>query len=238
MHFATIRDCYNYFTQHSDIYENSTTLSDVDVLYLPDTRLFKGSPYDKVFHLAVDAIAENGIVYKAVRLSDAKPAKGVMAVPDAEFLSGQEVKQLEQLKSAGTKFIFLGNPGVYKDNGEERENWPFKDDQLIPLPVISNPESTAEFQKQLINALPRSVQLNKPGYLMLERAITADGREVLHILNIDNDNPVHDLEIKINGAGVLSEIISPDDPAPKYSIENNVIRLETLDTLVTLIFKK
>ena len=86
--------------------------------------------------------------------------------------------------------------------------------------------------------LPRSYSVNKPGYLMLERAITADGREVLHILNIDNDNPVHDLEIKINGAGVLSEIISPDDPAPKYSIENNVIRLETLDTLVTLIFKK
>ena len=84
--------------------------------------------------------------------------------------------------------------------------------------------------------MPRSVRLNK-GNLFVERAVTADGREVLHILNPDNDVPVHGLEIEItNPKGLLTEVISPDDK-PEYTVENGVIRLAELDTLITFVFK-
>lgn len=238
MQYSTIKNSFNYFKEHNEIYSDSCTKPDIRVLYLPDTRLAKANAYDKTFFLTADAIADSGIVYTIVRPSDIKePFKGVLVLPDAEYLSDSEVEQLTELRKNGAEFICLGNPGVYRDNGEERQNWPFKDAKLIPLPK-DTPESAAEFQKQLVDLLPRSVKLNHPK-LLVERAITADGREVVHILNPGNENPLQDLEVTVSDiSGALERVISPDEPEVKYSVENGVIRISQLDTLVTLIFKK
>ena len=239
MQYSTIRDCFNFFKEHNDIYSGSLTKPDVRILYLPDTsRLAKANAYDKTFFLTADAIADSGIVYTIVRPSDIKePFKGILVLPDAEYLSDKEVEQLTQLRANGVELLCLGNPGVYRDNGEERENWPFKDAKLIPLPK-DDPESVAGFRKQLIDALPKSVKLNHPD-LLVERAITADGREVVHILNPGNETSLKDLEVTVTDAsGTLVQVISPDHPEVEYSVENGIIRIPVLDTLVTLIFEK
>ncbi|MBO4647362.1 MAG: hypothetical protein J5806_04325 [Lentisphaeria bacterium] len=235
MHFSTIRDSFGFYKKHCELYDGTRTLCDVRVLYLPDARLALACPYEKVLHLTADALAANAAVYSFAQLTDA-PRPGLVLIPYAEYLSDREVEAIGKLKAAGAKLVFLGTPGIYRENGEEREVKPFESETIIPLPE-NTPESEAEFQQTVAAAVPRAVRLNRPD-ILLERAETADGRQVIHLLNPDNENPVSGLEVEIPvEAGDLIEVISPDDPAPEFTAGNGIVRLARLETLVTLVFR-
>ena len=237
MHFSTIRACFSFFKKHQELYDDVRPLCDARILYLPDSRLALGCAYERILHLTADALADHAAVYSFVQLSDFKTVSGLLLIPGAEYLSDGEVEQIRKLKEAGAQLVFLGVPGVYRENGEERENYPFESETVIPLPE-NTPEAEAEFQKTVAAAVPRAVRMNREN-ILLERTATADGRQIVHLLNPDNEHPVEGLEVQISDeTDGPDEVISPDETVPEVVTGNGNIRISRLETLVTLVFRK
>ena len=237
MHFSVIKHCFETFKQNHGLYDNTHTLGDVQILYVPDARLAEGTAYEKILELTADAVAESGAVYSFAQLDGKRPESGLLLVPHAEYLSQHEVEEIRRLKESGVKLVFLGDAGVYREDGVEREDWPFRDEVLIPLPE-NTPESEAEFRQKVAESVEKAVLLNQKN-ILVERAVTSDGHRVVHLLNMDNDHPISDLEVRIpSEKGHLAGVVSLDDAEPKVTEENGFFRIERLETLVTLIFQE
>ena len=236
MHFTTIRKSFEYFKKNCSVYEDVKPVCDVRILYLTETRLAMGCAYEKALNLIADSLAEHNIVYSFVCPDDVKADGCPLLIPGAAYLSDAEVAKLEALKKTGVSFLFAGAPGVYREDGEERESKPFAGDRVIPLPDAA-PEHEAAFQKEIAAAITGAVRVNKEN-LLVERTESADGRRFVHILNLDNANRISGLEVSIAGEnGSFAGWISPDKATLEVSMEDGVIRIDTLDTLVTLIFQ-
>ena len=236
MHFSTIRKSFEYFKNNCAVYEDVKPVCDLRILYLPETRLAMGCKYERALNLIADSLAEHNIVYSFVYLDDVKSDDRLLLIPAAEYLSDAETVKLEKLKKQGVRFLFAGTPGIYHEDGEERENLPFAGDRVIQLPDASD-ESGKAFQQEIAAAVSGAVKVNKAN-LLVERTESADGRRFVHILNLDNENKISGLEVRVAGEnGSLAGVISPDENVPEFRMENGVIRIDTLDTLVTLIFQ-
>ena len=158
-----------------------------------------------------------------------------LIVPHAEYLSDKEVEKIRVLGEKGIKLIFLGEPGVYRENGEEREQYPFQQETIISLPE-DTPEATAEFRKTLLQLLPRAVRLNKEN-IFVERVTLEDGSRAVHLLNPENENIISDLEVTIpEETGKFVRAVSPET-LPEISIGKDVIKISRMETVLSLIFK-
>ena len=234
LHYSTIRDAFHYFKKNCFLYSGKT-LEDVQFLYLPDSRLISETAYDKTFYLAADILAENGAVYSITQLENIEVKNQTLIIPHAEYLSDKEVEEIRLLGEKGVKLIFLGEPGVYHENGEEREVYPFQQETIIPLPE-DTPEAVAEFRKKLLQNLSRAVRLNKEN-IFVERLTLEDGSRAVHLLNPENENIVSDLVLTIpDEAGKFVKAVSPE-PLPEISIDGDVIKISRLETVLSLIFK-
>ncbi len=233
-HYSTIRNCFHYFKENYALY-SGTVLEDVSLLYLPDARLLAEHAYDKTFYLAADTLVEKGFVYSVVSLSGVKKKNQLLIVPHAEYLSDEEVEKIRKLGKEGVKLVFLGVPGVYRENGEEREQYPFEGETILPLPE-NTPGSEEEFCKNLIAILPKAIHLNKEN-IYVERVILEDGRRAVHLLNPENEKTVTELEINVpEEEGYFLNAVS-SEALPQLVIEKGVIKITELKTHLTLLFK-
>lgn len=235
LHYSTIRDCFHFFKTNYKLFA-SPVKEDVSILYLPDSRLLSEHAYDKTLYLTADTLTENAVVYTFVQLSDIRQKKKVLLVPHAEYLSDEDAAKINKLREEGTKLIFLGVPGIYRENGEEREEYPFSNETIIPLPE-NTPEAEKEFCKTFLALLPKTVSLNREN-IFVEHIELEDGSRAIHLLNPDNEKTVTDLELIVHEeTGEFAQAVSPEGDSVIHA-EGNKIRISGLKTLLTLVFKK
>ena len=145
------------------------------------------------------------------------------------------MSKIRKLGKEGVKLVFLGVPGVYRENGEEREQYPFEGETILPLPE-NTPGSEEEFCKNLIAILPKAIHLNKEN-IYVERVILEDGRRAVHLLNPENEKTVTELEINVpEEEGYFLNAVSLE-ALPQLVIEKGIIKISELKTHLTLLFK-
>ena len=240
MQYDGLKKGFKYFENHSTLYDGTTPLNHVKILYYPHNLRGLRKEGIECIRNTINTLAGAGIPFSIVTENDISEmgSDQMLIIPKIMFSRNDLYDKIIAAAKNGCKILIIGKYGVFNENGKERS----LDDRVRMIHLITNVTQISEEQLllQTVKDKMSDFLITVSDQLMIETKTNSKGELLIHILNPENERVIEHVEInikKISQRTYKTAIIySPENTRlSSFDADAGTIKLENLQTMATIV---